>query len=372
MIRVLHIVHALTRGGGLSNFVMNYYRAIDKTKIQFDFIYFREAESDFKDEIKALGGRVYKMTEPSLSGSYKKECNNFFKEHQGEYVALHCHALFAAAMYGKTAKKYGIENIIAHSHSVGYGKGILRKVRNFYLVKTANRISTCKMACSNDAAEFMFGKKNVKNGNVHFIVNAINCKKYLFSPETRQKVRKELGIENNFVLGHVGGFAKQKNHSFIVDVLSEICKIKDNAVVLFAGGAGIASGSSLDDVKEKVKTCGLEDKVHFLGIRQDVNELMMAMDAFIFPSLFEGFGLVLVEAQSSGLISFASENVPKDAKCTDSVTYLPLELGAKEWAERICAAAQNVSDRSVDITAFDRFNIDKQTEILESIYLDMH
>lgn len=370
MIRILHIVHALTRGGGLSNFVMNYYRQIDKSKVQFDFIYFREVESDFKDEIESLGGRYFKFTEPSLDFSYKRECEAFFKEHEGEYSAIHCHALFAAAVYGRIAKKYGVKSIIAHAHNVGYGKGFLRQVRNFYFIKRANVSSDIKLACSEDAARFMFGEKALKSGKVRVISNAIDCKKYYFDENIRAEAKKELGLTNEFVIGHVGGFAKQKNHMFLIDVFNEICKKRPDSKLLLMGADGVASGSTKPQVLEKIKEYGLENNVKFLGVRKDVNRVMMALDYFVFPSVFEGFGIVLVEAQASGLPCIASTTVPLEARCTELVKYFSLEDGAKVWAEEILSEKKD-TDRRIDEEQLSKFNIVEQKSILEKIYLDM-
>lgn len=366
MIRILHFVHALTRGGGLTTLIMNYYRQIDRSKIQFDFVYFKEVESDFKDEITSLGGKFYKFTEPSFDFSYKKECEKFFEEHKGEYSAIHCHVLFSAAFYGGIAKKYGIKNIIVHSHSASYGSGLLRKARNYYFVKKADHIATHRLACSDDAARFMFGNK----GNAKVISNAIDCAKYLFDENIRKEVREELNVTNEFVIGHVGGFVPLKNHTFLVDVFNEIVKKRPESALLLIGGEGTAVASTKEYIEEKVKILGLQDKVKFLGIRSDVNRLMMAMDFFVLPSTVEGFGLVLVEAQASGLYSLASTNVPEEAKCSELVSYLPLEAGAGAWADEILSANIN-GERLVDASLYNRFNIEKQKTILENLYMDM-
>lgn len=371
MIKILHIVHALTRGGGLSNFIMNYYRNIDRTKIQFDFIYFRESANDFKDEITTLGGRYFSMTEPSANLAFIKEREKFFKEHKGEYTALHCHALFSAALYSKTAKKYGVKFVIAHSHSNDYSTGTLRRLRNFFLVKSGVHNATHYFACSQDAAEFMFGKKRTSRGEVLIINNAVDCKKYIYNEKTRAETRKELGLDHEFVVGHVGGFVRQKNHDFLIDVFSHIHAIKPDSILLLVGGEGIAAGSTKKAIQEKIINMDLQEHVKFLGIRRDVNRLMSAMDAFVFPSIFEGFGLVLVETQASGLPSFASTNVPVTAKCTDLITYLPLSEGAEQWAKVICNYDYNENKRLMDIDLFDQYNIEKQIHILENLYLEM-
>lgn len=371
MVRILHVVHALTRGGGLSNFIMNYYRKMDHTKVQFDFIYFKEVPNDFKDEITSLGGRYYKWTEPGMNFKYIKEANEFFDQHRGEYIAIHCHALFALPLFGGIAKKHGINHVIAHSHNVGYGEnGLVRKVRNFIFVRMCRTLGTEKLACSVNAAKFMFGDKAYKNGEVIIVENAVDCEKYFFEESTRDNIRKELNLSNKYVIGHVGGFAKQKNHEFLVELFYEFQKNHENSVLLLVGGDGIASGSTMQTIKEKISNLGISEKVIFTGIRSDVNSVMMGMDLFVFPSIFEGFGLVLVEAQASGLMCLASECIPHDAKCTDNVMFLPLE-DKKAWLDSMDLIYNMENKRTIDHGQFDCYNINYNAKRLEQFYLSL-
>ncbi len=365
MIKILHIVHSLTKGGGLSNFVMNYYNKIDRNKIQFDFVYFKESENTFKKEISALGGKYYKWSEPDLLLHYKKEAKKFFSDHRNEYTAIHCHALFAVAAYANIAKKYGVKTIIAHSHNVGYGQnGFIRKIRNYYFIQCCKYKSDYKLACSKDAAIFMYGKKIYNKNEVVIIENAVDCKKFYFNSKIREKIRNELNLNGKFVIGHVGGFAKQKNHNFLVNVFSQILQYYPDSVLLLVGGDGIASGSTKKSIKDQVVQLGIQNNVIFTGIRSDVNNIMMGMDVFAFPSTFEGFGLVLVEAQASGLKCIASIHVPVDAKCTDNVTFLPLR--EQLWVSELLK--QLPETRIIDEKMFDKYNIDINVKHLESIY----
>jgi Glycosyltransferase len=373
MIRILHVVHALTRGGGLSHFVMNYYRNIDREKIQFDFLYFKEVENDFKEEISMLGGEYYYMSMPSASIAFFKQSDSFFKQNSEKYTAIHCHALFAVSVFAPFAKKYGLKNIIAHSHSVGYGIGFIKKLRNLYFVKRAKRLSQYHLACSLEAAEFMFGKSEISENKVKIINNAIDINKYMYNGDLKEKIRNELGLKNKFIIGHVGGFVQLKNHSFLIDVFNEIVKINQNAHLILIGADGTTSdGSSKNKIVEKTHEYSLQDHIHFLGIRDNINELMMAMDIFIFPSLYEGLGLVLIEAQATGLLCYASDNVPKDSKLTDRIRYLSLKKTPFEWAEIILNDKLSNQNREMDINLFDKFNIETQKSVLENIYLEMN
>ena len=369
MIRILHIVHALTRGGGLSNFLMNYYKNIDRTKIQFDFVYFKESENNFIDDIEQMGGKVYKWKEPSLDFGFVKAANIFFEVHKNDYKAIHCHALFSVAAYGKIAQKYGIK-VIAHSHSTFLSSnGFFKKIRNYYFLKKASKLCDCKLACSKAAAIFMFGEKAYKKGEVLIVNNAIQLKRYLFNLSTRIKTRKELGFDDaTLVIGHVGGFTKAKNHNFLIDVFSQYhCKNRNSALILL-GGDGIASGSTLNCIIERVNQEHLKDSVYFLGVRSDVDNLLMAMDCFVFPSIAEGLGISLVEAQSSGLKCIVSASVPDDAIVSNNTIKLPLR-NAEMWSREI--EYTNIDNRFVDFSQFQKFDIDFQTTILEQFYLSL-
>lgn len=369
MIRILHIVHVLTNGGGLSNFIMNYYRNIDRTKIQFDFIYFKETEDDFKEEITSFGGRYFKFPEPT-SGNFVTTREKFFAEYAHEYTAIHCHVLFAATFFADSAKKHGIKNVIAHAHSTEYGSGLVRKIRNWFFIESAKHKSDYALACSRKAGEFMFGKKMMSSGKVSVIPNAIDCSKYLFSDAYRTDIRKELGIENNFVIGNVGGFVPLKNHSFLIDVFKIVHDKNPDAVLLLAGGEGTTSDTK-PQIIDKVKSLRLEDCVKFLGIRRDINKIMSSLDVFVLPSLFEGFGLVMLEAQLSGLPCIASSTVPLETKCTENAKYLELSKGANYWADEILKYGDTNNDRVIDITAFDSYNLDRQSHLLCDIYSKM-
>ena len=369
MIRILHIVHVLTNGGGLSNFIMNYYRNIYRTKIQFDFIYFKETEDDFKDEITSLGGRFFKFHEPT-SGDFAKQREAFFDNYAHEYKAIHCHVLFAVAAFADSAKRHGIKNIIAHAHSTEYGSGIARKVRNWLLIKAAKNRSTHALACSMAAGEFMFGKGAVDSGRVTVIPNAIDCSKYLFNDAVREEVREELDINGKFVIGNVGGFVPLKNHDFLIDVFKKVHDKCPEAVLLLAGGEGTTVNTK-QKIIDKVHALELDDSVKFLGIRRDINSIMSALDVFVLPSLFEGFGLVLLEAQLSGLPCIASTAVPLAAKCTERVNYIDLSNGAEYWAAEISKHQNSAASRVVNIADFNAYNLDKQKQALTDIYLEL-
>lgn len=322
-IRILHIVTYMGRGG-LETMIMNYYRSIDRSKVQFDFLVHREERADYDDEIESLGGRIYRIPKLNpFSISYLKSLDSFFREHN-EYRIVHCHQDCLSSIPLKYAKKHGVPFTIAHSHNANQD-------RNFkYLIKMIAKKSITKyadylFACGNEAGKWMFNTDDFKVLN-----NAIDTNLYTYNEEIAKQIREELGIRDKFVVGHVGRFNPQKNHKFIIDVFKEIKRIKNDSVLLLVG-----DGELRQDIELMVSNMNLRDDIKFLGIRDDVNNLMQAMDAFLFPSLYEGIGIVLIEAQSSGLKCIISDTIPKDGILTDNVEYLNLNDDPTYWAKKV-------------------------------------
>lgn len=373
MIRILHIVHAITKGGGLCNMIMNYYRFIDRTKIQFDFLYFRCSEDTFQAEIESLGGRCFKMSEPSVSIAFFKEREEFFKLHKGEWKTIHCHVLFASAIFTKVAKRNRVSYSFSHSHSKSFGYGMdnpIKRLRNSYFVHRAKVLGDVYLACSEDAALFMFGNKEFLNGKAVIIKNAINLDRYWFNIEQRNKMRHELGVENKMVVGHVGGFAPQKNHTFLIDVFYNFQKKHPDSVLLLTGGEGIATGSTKKSLVDKIKSYDITDKVKFLGLRDDVYAVNQALDVFVFPSLFEGLGIVLVEAQAAGLPCIVSPAVPKETYVLPNYVSMDNLDNVESWSVAIENALKyDIQKRYVNHELFNDYNIKKQCIVLEQIYL---
>lgn len=350
--RVLQVVTIMNRGG-LETMIMNYYRKIDRDKIQFDFLVHRDERGDYDDEIESLGGRIYRM--PSIKpGNYRKyfrALDEFFMLNR-DYVAVHSHINENSGFVAKYAKKYGIKKRIAHSHiadlKLDY-KYPFRLYARLYLKTNINYY----FACSEKAGEWLFGKKAILNKQVTVLNNAVDLDLFKYNESVRHEMREKLGIENKVVIGHIGRFNLQKNHKFLIDIFNEINKINKNTVLLLVG-----TGNMMDDIKLKVNKLGLKDSVKFLGLRNDVSKLMQSMDMFLFPSLFEGLPVVLVEAQASGLKCVASTGITKEANITKSIEFIDLKLQAKEWANKIL---------SLDISRQDYTNL-----IVENGYDSTH
>lgn len=291
-IRILHVLGRLDRGGA-ETMVMNLYRNIDRTRVQFDFIIHTNDECDYDEEILSLGGIIYHI--PQFNGKnflqFKKAWHSFFKTHP-EYKIIHGHVRSTASIYLWIAKKYGLITI-AHSHNTSSGVGFSAFIKNT-LQYPLRYIADYLFACSKSAGQWLFGKKVLKKNNFIILKNAIDSQKYIYDPNIRIKVRKELQIADKFVIGHIGRFNIQKNHDLLINIFNTVHNRNKNSILLIVGDGELRSS-----IQKKVENLGLMDSVIFLGVRSDIPELIQAMDFFLFPSLFEGLGIVAIEAQVS-------------------------------------------------------------------------
>ncbi len=356
-IRVLHVVTHMNRGG-LETMIMNYYRHIDRTKIQFDFLTHRDGKKDYDDEIQKLGGKIYHLPtlNPLDKKGYLKKLDDFFREHP-EYKIVHSHLDCMSAYPLRAAKKYGVSVRIAHAHSTSEEKKDLKYLIKLYSKRKIPVYATDLFACSQKAGEWMFG-----NRDFTVMKNAINCEKYLYSESIAVEVKRELGIEGKFVVGHVGRFSIPKNHKFLIDIFRQIYTQNPNAVLLFVG-----EGVLMDEIKQKVKEYQLEQAVKFLGLRDDVERIMQAMDVFVFPSLYEGLGIVAIEAQVAGIPCIVSESIPQEVKITNNLSFLNVESSAKTWAQKVLEV-NRPKEKTTDLIEKSGYDIKKNSQWLLEKY----
>lgn len=333
-IRILH--WGMTPSiGGMENFVMEIYRHIDRNKIQFDFLISHNGQIAYEDEINKLGGKIHRITynfkeNPYL---YTKALDDFFKKHK-EIKGIHMHSCFIGySKLLKIAKKYNIKIRIYHSHNSDNmypNNSLLYKILELKNKKDIKKYATNLFACSQKAGEYMFDKSK-------FIVikNAIDLKKFSYDKNIRKKKRLELDIENKLVIGSVGRLQYQKNPLYIVDIFNELYKKNKNAILIMVG-----EGDLYTSIVDRIKKYKLEDCVKLLGHREDINHLMQAFDVFLFPSIFEGLGIVLIEAQASGLPCLTSNCVPLEAKATDIINFMSLDDCIENWTNRLLALAK--------------------------------
>ncbi len=363
--RILHVVTNLAIGSGVMSVLMNYYRNINLDKIQFDFLYFIEKDFNYKDEILRLGGKVYFIEKPSMRTYHKYR--NFFKEKASSYNVIHLHAAFLNSIILPLAKKNGIRHLITHAHATQYSDKKISTLRNKLLCLPINRIANWHFACSIAAGEFLYGKQFLNNESSVVINNAIDCKKFKFSERVRNNIRRELNLENKLVIGHIGRFAKQKNHNFLIDVYRKIVTQRRDTILLLIG-----DGPLFAEIKEKVKKLNLKDSVIFLGRRNNIHELLQAMDIFVLPSLFEGLPLVAVEAQASGLPIIMSDNITKEIGLTN-YKYISLKETPKHWADEILSMDISSDRKRLNDIVIERgFDIRREAHKLEKLYEKMN
>ncbi len=364
-VRVLNVLGTTNLGGAESR-VMELYRAINKRKVQFDFLVHTDKEGQYDAEIHQLGGMIYHVPRFRVINilSYRKTLHRFFQEHK-EFVAVQGHMTSTAAIYLPIAKKAGISMTIAHARSAGVDRGLKGVATKMLRSSLKYKADYC-FTCSAEAAEAVYGRNWIEAGKVWTIPNAIDVQRFVFQETVRQQVRKELGFEHEFVIGHVGRFGFMKNHSYLIDIFAQLCKIRDDAVLVLIG-----EGELKQEIQEKVNRLGLSNRVRFLGNRFDVERYYQAFDYFVFPSLFEGLPGSVAEAQASGLRCLVSDKVTKEAALTDLVTYKSIEEPAASWASEVMRNSKKAlvrEDMRAVIAAKD-FDVQKLAAKMEAFYM---
>lgn len=357
--RVLQVVAAMNRGG-TETMLMNHYRALDRAKVQFDFLVHYRSQGAYDKEIEAMGGRIFRA--PSIRPwsyiQYLNWLSKFFDEHHQDYIAVHGHIQENSGFALHYAKKYGIANRLMSSHiapmHIDY-KFLFRQFAQLF----SRRSATVRLACGLDAGKHLYRGKD-------FIVmhNAIDTDQFIFDPRKRQCLRRELGINGTDILiGHVGRFNPQKNHTFIIDVISEAIRFNNNIRLALVG-----SGYLLDEIRVYVANHGIEDQVLFLGSRSDVNDLLQAFDVFLMPSLYEGLPVSVIEAQAAGLPCVLSDTIDKDCDVTGNVKFLSLTQPISEWREAIVECAKMPRENTRDKIRQSGYDVHENLKLLLPLY----
>lgn len=354
--RVLVIATTHLGYEGITSVIMNFYRNINKNKIQYDFVLGCGAMDWVKKEITDLGGNLYNISRRNKNPiKYIYELEKIIKNNNYEIVHAHGNSgtLFLEAY---AAKKSGVKLIITHSHNSTCSHKIIHKLFKRKLNKLVDR----KVACSNVAGKWLY------NGNFTVINNGINLMKFTFDEEVRNSYRNKLNLNGKFVIGHIGHFSYQKNHEFIINIFEKIHYLDRNSVLMLIGDGGLRK-----EIEKKAKEKGLYEKILFLGKRADVNNLIQCMDTFILPSRFEGLPVSLVEAQTSGLKCYVSNMVTDEAQITGRVEYISLEESPQKWAKKILQAKKKyIRDDILESIVNSKYNIKNVARDLENIYLD--
>lgn len=361
-IRVAQIIGKWV-GGGVESVVMNYYRHIDRSKIQFDFICDNDSTNIPYEEIKSLGGKVILIPPYQKVFKYHKELKKVLKE--GNYRIAHSHINTLSVFSLFAAKTAGVPIRIAHSHSTTNKQEKKKNLLKQILRPFSKLFATNYMCCSEYAGRWLFGNKDYDNGNVYLLNNAIDVDKFLFNEKIRKQKRKEFNIKDDtIVIGHIGRFVEQKNHKFLIDIFKEFHDKVPNSILMLVG-----QGPLQEEIKEKVNKLNLNKYVMFLGQRKDTNELYQIFDIFVLPSLYEGLPVVGVEAQTSGLLCILSNAMTKETKILESTIFISIENTAREWTDNMLAAYKDYCRTDTKVKKSNNFNIKEESIKLENYYL---
>lgn len=350
-------------GGGVEAVVMNYYRHIDRDKIQFDFICDDDSTRIPTEEIEKLGGKVILIPPYQKVFKYHKTLKKVLQE--GQYTIVHSHINALSVFSLWAAKSAGVPVRIAHSHSTSNKKEWKKTLLKNILRPFSKVFATDYFCCSELAGRWLFGNKTYDQGKVYLLNNAIDVDKFKYDEKIRKEKRKELNIKDNqLVIGHIGRFVHQKNHEFLIDIFNEIYKQDKNAILLLIG-----EGPLKEEIQNKVNELGLDKNVKFLGQRSDANELYQAMDVFVLPSLYEGLPVVGVEAQAAGLPCFFSTAMTKETKVLDTTQFIDLSKSTKQWSDMVLAVFKKFKRKNCSKTMMDYyFNINVEAKNLEKYY----
>ncbi|SDN32386.1 Glycosyltransferase involved in cell wall bisynthesis [Paenibacillus sp. yr247] len=361
-LRILHIPGSM-EVGGVQSMIMNLYRRIDRTKIQFDFIYFCNETCHYDDEITQMGGRIFHCPSIKEVGVIRslKILTQIIQKGKYQYEVVHVHTQFNAGLSLLAARLAGVKKRICHAHSTSDAGGdhYFRSMYRYMMRMLIRFNSTLKLACGELAGQYLYGSKESVRNDFTVFPNAIDLSQYDFIDVNISKaIRHKLGIsEKELVLGNVSRFAEEKNHNFLIAIVEQLKKRIEEFKLILVG-----DGPLFEDIKQLVKKKGLEKHVLFLGVRSDVNQLMNIFDVFLLPSRYEGVALVLIEAQAAGIKSVVSTGVPKEVDMgIGGIQFISLENDISIWIDEILAEARkplidkeaalrNLIDRGYDIT----------------------
>lgn len=367
--RVLQIGAGNFGKGGLSTIVLNFGLNQNSEKIIFDYLIKNWViDEKYKNQIESKKGIIHEIkTKNNIQGLYY--LNKLLRKNEYDTIHVHISSVKTRALIVPFLfKLYGGKTVIIHSHSTGIdinkGNKKLALLKHGILKNILPLMTDEFLACSKLAGEWLYPKKYLEK--VKIINNGIDVEKFKFNLEKRNQLRKEMNLENKFVLGNVGRFSYQKNHEFLIKIFNEVQKIEKESVLLLIG-----NGELEEQIKEQVKELKLEDKVIFFGTTDKVEDYLQVMDIFPFPTRFEGLGIVAIEAQAAALKIIASDRVPEEAKLSDYFEYFSLDKTSEEWAEQILKY-KNGYERKDMTEEIEKagYSIKSSAKELEKIYLD--
>lgn len=361
MIKVLHINSTIYINSGVMSVIMNYYKNINRDKIQFDFLYFKKIPNNsftYEKDIRSIGGKTFECVNLNNLHFFNKELDRILKENK--YDIVHIHDAFILKFIFKTIRKYKNIKIIIHSHATKWSDKKINSLRNWLLCLRNYKYADYLFACSEAAGRFMF-----KDRDFYILNNAIDVCKFSYNADKRRQIRNKLKIDNKTVIGHVGNFNKQKNHEFIINVFEKVMFEKSDAILLLIG-----EGTLKSNIEKIVQEKKLNSNVLFVGKKENVQDYYSAMDVFILPSLYEGLPMVGVEAQCSGLPAIFSANITREVELTNC-KFLDLKQGSEGWKNEILhtkLVPEEIRKKAANLVTKKNFDIKNESNKLMEVY----
>ncbi|AXT49820.1 glycosyltransferase family 1 protein [Aquimarina sp. BL5] len=373
-IRVLQVFTIMNRGGAES-MIMNYYRKIDREKVQFDFLVHRKEKAAFDDEIESLGGKIYRFDpiNPLFPGDYYNKLRVFFKNNS-KYSVVHSHLNTFSCFPLKIAKEFNIPCRIAHAHIAIDDVSILslfsqkesiketfKKLIKLQLKKKVKRDATHLFSCGDKAGKWLFGSKE----SFTTMNNAIDTEKFAYNASVAKEYKQEFNLQNRLVIGHVGRFASQKNHAFLLQIFAALVKEKPASDLVLIG-----DGPLKKVMEKEAKSLSIDSNVHFLGVRADVPELFQMFDIFVFPSFYEGLPVTLIEAQAAGIKVLASDSITTEVSLTDDIEFLSIDKPAELWANKILEIDAAIKNDNTEKIIKGEYDIVSNTQKIQKFYME--
>ena len=356
-IKILHVIVGFI-GGGVEEFLYNNIINLPKEDYDISIVAYEKSLKECIDKFKKLDIKIYELNNSNVKDiQNNKFIYNIIKKNKFDIVHVH---MTEFSMYPcRVARLLNTKIIIAHSHNIFISNSFIENLKFKMHRKLTKLLSNRYMACSKGAAVSLFGKNNMKNEKVKIINNGINIERFRFNKDIRTSIRKKLKIKNDEILiGHIGRFTEQKNHKFILEIFDKICEMRENYKLLLIG-----EGHLKEEIKEYAEGLGLNDKVIFKENTEKIEEMYNAMDYFLFPSIYEGLGMVTIEAQVNGLKVLASDVIPQEANITNNIKFLSLKKNPEDWANIIIN--ENLADREKKIRTEKILEFDSRNTAME-------
>lgn len=362
-IHVLQVVDYLNHNSGVASVVLNYFMQIDSEEVQFDFLLFDRPEKELEELLINKGSRIYVVEKPTVKTAllFQNKIKSFFETNGKEYNIVHVHIPVAAYCVLHYAKKNDVEHRIIHSHNSQGADGIVKSIRNGILCKIGCTYANHFFACSELAANFLYGERGKNRKNAVIIYNAIDKEKFRPDAVARKEIREKLRVDEEVLLGSVGRFSKQKNQKMLIDILKELQNRGVKSKLLLIG-----DGELKEEILMYAKKNNVVNDVILCGVVIDVQRYLNAMDVFLMPSFYEGLPLSCVEAQMTGLACVVSKTITKEVKISNRLYYQNIER-INDWTDCICGIIDNNTGEKEKVIA-DKFDIKIQSHKLCNIY----